>query len=293
MAVRKSYPLTASVFFKLWSIRRLAKILGISKDKLAYVERNPRFRCYTTKEGRECKEPIGPTKWTHETIAAHLKRIERPAYIGAQEGTSYVSNAAQHIGIHPSVRLDISKFYRNTREQQVFEFFRYRLLCSYAVASTLASVICYSGYLPIGSPVSSYMWYFANLPMYEALSELAREKQCVFTCFMDDIVFTGPGADGELLADAIQILGRSGFRHVREKSGVLSASRPKKITGVMVTNNSLSVPNDRQRKIGPLFKRLQRGETCVRNELCGRLGEAAQIEPRFRRMIWSLRTDDR
>lgn len=293
MVAGRSYPLTASVFFKLWSKKRLQKILGTSKNELANLARNPQFDCYTTKEGRECKQPVGRTAILHATIASHLKRIERPAYIGGQKGTSYVSNAAQHTGGHPSVRLDISKFYRNTRQQQVFEFFRYRLMCSNAVASLLASLICYSGHLPIGSPVSSYISYFANLPMYEALSDLAHEKRCVFSCFTDDIVFTGPDANGALLGRAIQILKRSGFRHVRKKSGVLSPGRPKRITGVIVRNNLLSVPYDRQRKISPLFNRLHKGEAGVKNELFGRLGEAAQIEQRFRLMIWSLRVEGR
>lgn len=188
----------------------------------------------------------------------------------------------QHIGETPSVRLDIAKFFPNTSFGAIYRFFRFDLQCEPDIAWLLSSTTSYKGILPTGSAVSQPLALLVALPMLQEIASLPEAYDCVLTCYVDDIVLTGWGANVSLLTACSEVMNRWGFAVNWKKSRVLPASAPKRITGVIVTRNGLRVPNERQKRIGELLAERQcngRG-----SELAGRLAEARQIEYRFERI---------
>ena len=289
--MRKMYEISASPLYKIWSRNRLEQVLGFSRRELSIAANRPNYRRFRNERGRACEQPLGLTANVHVKLAKLLSRIQPPPYVKSIAGTSYVDNARAHVGDVPSVRMDISKFYPSTKMRRVWEFFRYRANCSASVATNLALICTYYGYLPTGSPISSYLSFFANMQMFDDLHALASSYHCemAYTSYVDDIMFTGVSANRELLADAVTIVRKADLRHNRKKSGVLPAGRPKRITGVIVTPTGIAVPNNRQKMIGDLFRQLQSGDETCRSSLEGRLWEAAQIDKKFRSMVVTVR----
>lgn len=277
---RITYGLSASPLFKVWTPKRLALRLGFNDADLQQVSRRGLYRHFEI-DGRECQQPLGLTRAVHDRVARLLSRIEVPAYLHSVRGLSYKSNAAEHVGDVPSVRLDIRKFYPSTKTLAIWNFFRYKLACSPNVATLFANICTCNGALPTGSPISSYLAYFANVDLFSSLAELAESVNCTMSVYVDDITFTGEHATGQLLDEAIQIVHRSHLRHNRYKSRVLSAGIPKRITGVIVTSTGIAVPNSRQKRIGELFRERATMQS-IGTGLVGRLWEAAQIAPHFK-----------
>lgn len=101
------------------------------------------------------------------------------------------------------------------------------------------------------------------------------------TCYVDDIVLTGPGASDDLQHEIRRIIGR--YHLKAHKTETFQANQPKIITGVAVTQYGLRLPNRRKWFILESFTALKRCTTdqdriTVLNVLTSRLHEAAQID---------------
>jgi RNA-directed DNA polymerase len=287
--MRKSYEISASPLYKLWTRKRLASLLGISVNELLSAITSPSYRSFINQDGRLCEQPLAKTEKIHKAIARLLAKLETPPFLMSVKGFSYVDNARHHIGDFPSVRLDISKFYPNTSERRVWEFFRYFAKCSNQVATDLAVICTREGHLPTGSSISSYLAFFANQEMFFRLNELAIIRDCSISVYVDDIVFSGTQANALLLADVINLIHASNLKHNRRKSAVLPAGQPKRITGVIVTKSDIQVPNKRQLAIGSLFSQFFTGDQTCKSSLNGRLSEAAQIQRKFTKKMVTIK----
>lgn len=287
--MRKSYEISASPLYKLWTRKRLAGLLGISVNELLSAITSPSYRCFTNQNGRLCEQPLAKTEKIHKAIARLLAKLETPSFLMSVKGFSYVDNARHHIGDFPSVHLDISNFYLSTSERRVWEFFRYSAKCSNQVARDLAVICTREGHLPTGSSISSYLAFFANQDMFLKLHELAIKRSCLMSVYVDDITFSGVQANDLLLADAINVVHASNLKHNRRKSKVLPVGRPKRITGVIVTRTDVQVPNKRQLAIGSLFTKFFNGDETCKASLKGRLSEAAQIQQKFTKKMITIK----
>ena len=83
--------------------------------------------------------------------------------------------------------------------------------------------------------------------MFAEIEALAVERGSEMTCYVDDMVFTGPGATRRLIYDSIQVVRR--YRLWGHKTKVFKAGQPKVITGVAVTRLGGRLPNKRQKAI--------------------------------------------
>jgi RNA-directed DNA polymerase len=234
------------------------------------------------KTKRWIQQPEPKLKKIHERIWRLLSRIETPDYLhSAIKGRSYISNASSHSADQPSVKSDIMKFYPSIRAQAVFAFFHERMLCARDVAGKLTELLTYNGHLPTGSSASPILSYFAYEDMFEEINAVAVQRGCLMTCYVDDMVFTGPGATNALLYDIRKIAGR--YHLKTHKTRTFQANQPKIITGVAVTQSGLRLPNERRRLIEDGDIALKGCKTnddsiALLNILTSRLHEAAQID---------------
>jgi len=102
------------------------------------------------------------------------------------------------------------------------------------------------------------------------------------TCYVDDIVLSGPGATKGLLYDVRRIIQRYGLIAKDEKSKTFSATKPKTVTGVVITPKGLRVPNKRLYEIRRVRQQIKhttapRERERLMRTLDGRLQEAKQI----------------
>jgi RNA-directed DNA polymerase len=289
----RRYPRDQSPLWKITSPAMLATRLEISPRQLQRLEaKTKKFRVWNdTKTGRQIEQPEPKLENIHKRVGMLLSRIETPDYLhSAIKGRSYISNASSHSADQPSVKSDIKKFYPSIRAQAVFTFFHERMQCARDVAGKLTELLTYDRHLPTGSSASPILSYFAYEDMFEEINAVAVQRGCLMTCYVDDMVFTGPGATNALLYDIRRVIGR--YRLKAHKTRTFQANQPKIITGVAVTQYGLKLPNKRKKLIADSFIALKVCTTddsriAVLNILTSRLHEAAQID-----QSWKAKADE-
>lgn len=283
-----SHDRNQSILYKVTSPQMLADRLLISRGELdaLLADADPYKRWIDKKSGRAIQEPRPRLAKVHRRIATHLARIDTPPYLhSAKKGRSYISNAAAHSVEDGCVKIDVRRFYPSARAQAVYHFFLDRMSCDGDVAGMLAKLLTVDGHLPTGSSASPIVSYFAYEDLFHELAVLAEACGCKMTVYVDDIVFTGAGATRRLLFEARKAIGK---RHLHgHKTKLFRPGQPRVITGVVVTNSGLRLPNRRQVRIAgdqKLFDALPLGreKLNVARRLTGRLFEASQIEAGWR-----------
>jgi RNA-directed DNA polymerase len=282
------HPLNQSRLYKVKSVPQLCDILHISKSDLKYIKRNgENYIRFATKGGRDVQWPKPILRRAQKRAAQLLSRIETPDFLhSATRGRSYISNAQQHADTDPSVKIDIRRFYQSARAAGVFHFFADKMCCEPDVAAVLTKLLTVDGHLPTGGNASPILSYFTYMDMFSEIEAIAKQRNCIMTCLIDDMTFTGPGATRALIYDVRRIIAR--YRLWGHKTKIFKFGQPKIITGVAVTRIGRRVPNKRQVAIAEDLKSLAAAGSdeerlVILRRVIGRMHEAAQIEPPWRK----------
>lgn len=282
-------PLERCHLYRLRSIHALAIRIGWELPKLEALADAAKYRVYPLKAGgRIIQEPPAALQALHRQIHDYLCRIETPDYLhSAIKGRSYITNARAHIGSPCMIKIDVKKFFPSVPQHKVMHFFRDCLECAPDVAGLLANLICFKGFLATGSSASPIISYYAYKSMFDQIEAAALANGLRMTCYVDDITLTGVGANRRLLHEVRRIILRHGLR--AHKACFCPAGQPRIVTGAMVGQLSLGLPHARWKAIKAEVRLAEaeasvEGKVKILNRLVSRLYEAAQIEPRCRRM---------
>lgn len=279
---RKRYPLQQSPLYRLRGKGRFEAVLGVSWDSVLELLQSDGYRVWTNAKGREIQAPVHWMAAVHKTIGDLLARIEVPDYVFSQKGRSYADNARQHLGRHPVIKTDIHRFYPSVARSMVFKMFFEDFECAEDVAHRLADICCYQQkHLPTGSPLSGRVGFFAARWLFDDINALAQAHGCTLTVYVDDITLSGPQATKQLLAKVRTLIARHGLRSKTTKSQTFAPGAPKSVTGAVIVDDELRLPNVRHRllhearqglrvAVGEERRRLQR-------QVKGREQEARQI----------------
>lgn len=297
--INVAYPIDQCALYKLRSKARLAYILGVELSKLKELIRNSgnyrEFRLqqkicpFTGKISKQrwVQAPKSELKRIHERIHYLLSRISPPEYAhGAIPGRSYRTNAQAHIQSARAATFDLREFYPSTSESDVAIFFRDALQCSPDVTYLLTKLACKDGALPTGSPLSPILSLYANQSMFDRLQRLAVAYGLRFTCYIDDLTFSGSSIAISLSSKVKAIVERSGHRLAEHKTKVFGRKHAKHITGVAIKEGEIRVPHARFMKARAISQAIQSAtkpnRIGLQRKLAGLLGEAAYLDSRFR-----------
>jgi retron-type reverse transcriptase len=246
----KEYPLHQSPFYCLISQGKLAKLLYITRTKLdeltrlddLYIEKekfNPR-----KKRLFFVQVPKGPLMKVLKRIKDLLSQIAMPSFIHSPAvRRSYITNAKAHINSHEVRSLDIKQYFASSQSWRVYSFFHKVMRCSPDVAGILTKLSTVNGHLPTGSPLSPILSYFAHISMWEAIHEQVRSAGCTLTVYMDDVTISGSSVPDKLIWQVKREFLRCGLRENRDKEKRYVGNKPRKITGVIVNDGKLKIPN--------------------------------------------------
>lgn len=227
--------------------------------------------------------PVDPLKKLQTRIANLLSRIEPPAFLCSPvKGVSYVDNAKRHVNSRAFWLLDIADYFPSCTADRVAWFFNTVMKCAPDVTAVLVSLVTDNGRLPQGSPCSPILAYFSNKKMWDDVAEAVANAGCILSVYADDITLSGAHVPGALVWQVKQIIVKNGFKLKREKEVSLVGS-PADITGVIVRNGMLKLPNRQLKKLAEI-KKLQKLTTDkllsikLENQIKGRLSQRRQIE---------------
>lgn len=289
MSPRKAYRIDQCQLFKIQSRKRLAQeVFNVDLSLLERLANNTsNYRVFDIFQGgktRQVEVPKLILERIHRRLFVLLERIEKPAYLqSGVKGRSYITNAQLHVGYGPLVKLDVKKFYPSVDSARVYRFFHQTLHCSPDVAGLLTKLTTYSGHVPTGSCASQLLAYFAAQPMFNELDRLAAENGLCFSCYVDDMTFSGSRATPALLWAAKQIVYSHGFSY--HKDQYYTAEQRKLVTGVLVDSDRIAVLPSKEHELWRKVHDLGTGDLDQRsvavNSLIGSIVAAGQIEARF------------
>lgn len=195
---------------------------------------------------------------------------------------SYVDNAALHRGARAFYLLDIEDFFPSCTDKKVYWFFNKRLKCASHVAALLTKLVTFQGHLPQGSPCSPILAYFAYSDMWDEIYTIVKQAGCSLSIYADDITIAGLNVYARDVWAVKQTLHRHGHRYSKKKERHI-INKPADITGVIVLDDTLLLPNRQHNKIAKLEKRRQaekskKGKDLLVRQLRGRQAQASQIQ---------------
>jgi hypothetical protein len=118
--------------------------------------------------------------------------------------------------------------------------------CPKDVAGTLANLACCDGHLATGSPASPILAYYAHIDVWEKVASLAKTAGCALSIYIDDMTLSGPSVTQKLIWAVKQCIHGGGLRYHKEKRSV---ERACEVTGVIINNGELRVPNRQHKKL--------------------------------------------
>jgi len=285
MGKAKTYPLEQSPIYRLPSRRKLAALLKITEADLYRLSSSGHLCSHfaVAKKGggtRLVDNPKQELKRLQALIARLLCRIAPPEYLYCPvKGRSYVSNAAKHRNNRVIHSLDIKKYFPSTPSRRVYWFFHEVMRCPSDVAALLARLACCDGYLPTGSPLSPIMAYFAHLDVWERVARIAHENGCALSVYIDDLTIFGAKVPTAVIWQIKEAIHGSGLRYHKEKRSV---DRVAEITGVIIRDGNLAIPNRQHQKLRLLAQAKQKCQkapqmAALTARISGMRGHIAQI----------------
>ena len=121
------------------------------------------------------------------------------------------------------------------------------------------------------------------LPVFsDEIEELAKQHQCEFTLYVDDMSITGVFANRKCQQEARKIISRYAFR--AHKAKAFAPGQPRVLTGIAKTRRGREVPHRRAQGIAMLEQEEAAASTAAEKlkllpSLIGKLSEAVIVDP--------------
>lgn len=248
------------------------KVHNINKYNIAYkpyIEQKPKRRLI--------EAPKKDLKVVQKRIKKYLDCFDYPDNVfSGIKGRSYIDNAYYHINSNYFVKMDLSKFFPNTSREKIYNYYTIKMHMKSDIASIMSDLstvdlsnimtkeienfikekgIKHINHLPSGSPISSILSYLANIDMFNELESLARKNNCIVSFYVDDIIFSSKNRISKsLVKDAEKIITKYGQIVNVAKTKTYITKDYKKITGCVIHNHELLIPNKTRYKIAKLLK---------------------------------------
>lgn len=245
MPIRLAYPLDQSVFYRLRSRSKLARLLNVSLAELKrFVNSDANYSEFNVgkKTGgyRQVENPKRSLKLAQATMARQLSRIAAPDFLYCPvKGRCYITNAAAHRDNRVIHSLDIKKFFPSVPQSRVYYFFAKIMKCESDIASLLADIACYKGHLPTGSPLSPILAYFSYYELWQQISVFCQRNGYTLSIYIDDVTISGSKVPRKDIWQVKQMIYSQGLRYHKEKTFV---DVPAEVTGVIIKQGRLVAP---------------------------------------------------
>lgn len=262
MRKNKSYDLDQCALYKCKTKKKLFRLLQTTPTK--YKELKVATDLYKPlrkkkKDGtfRKVNAPRGDLKRIQKRISELLMRLKTPIYLKSPvRGVSNIDNAADHRGKLAFHLLDVEDFYPSCTAEKMTWFFDKILQCSRDVTAILVQLTTLESVLPAGSPASPPLAFWAYKDMWDEIDLLAQNNSCSVTVYVDDITISGDKISGSLVFAIKQRLSHHGHQYKKSKEAK-QINAPVVVTGVVINDRKLLMPNVQQRERHLLRKEIE------------------------------------
>jgi RNA-directed DNA polymerase len=184
--------------FPIRSMKRLAYLLGVSKDRLqqvadhAHQRYRPGHLLVPHKDPRPIHVPMQSLAVIQKRVLERLIADSLPhdCSFGGVQGPSPDANAEMHLDKSYVMKIDVRKFYTNVHYRWVQQLFERRLGCIPPVASTLRRLLTHNGGLPQGTCTSPALADQILRPLDTRLQNALACRGVTYTRWVDDMTFS-------------------------------------------------------------------------------------------------------
>jgi hypothetical protein len=187
-------------------------------------------------------------RWILRNILDRLQTTR--SSFGFERGSKLRQHAVQHVGARAVMTLDIQNFFPSISIAQVTRVY---LVAGYSsrAASILARLCTFQGALPQGAPTSPRLANLVCFRLDQRLRHFAKQKGLVYSRYADDMSFSA--ANASVLARCrpfiTHIIRDCGFRLNTGKSRLVGPQRRRKVTGLVLTDDSVGIGRWRLREL--------------------------------------------
>ena len=258
----KRYALDQCALYRCGSKKRLFKLLRTSSGKYAELRAatglyRPIWKTKKNGEPRLVHAPRFDLKRIQKRVSELLMRLEPPDFLMSPvRGRSNIDNAACHRGAASYRLIDVADFYPSCSASKVAWFFGKVLQCPPDVVGVLVWLTTQDGTLPQGSPASPILAYLSYADMWGEVARIAECDGNRLTVYVDDVTLSGGTVLGRTLWDIKVALRKHGHRTKAAKEESHRGT-PVLVTGVVLRNETLLLPNAQHQKRHNLRKALE------------------------------------
>ncbi|MBU3005933.1 reverse transcriptase family protein [Paraglaciecola arctica] len=255
--MEKQYHLNQSPLYKLRSFKRLAKILDCPQKSLEKLLLQPNNNYYTSHINQEkiikgskqivqrkIQVPKPQLNRIHKKVQKFLSKIEKPGYLfSGVKRRSNVSNALYHVETDYMRKMDIQKYYEKTSAKYVYKCFVNTFRMAPDLAKVMTKLCTFNSHIPTGSSLSQNLAFFCNLHLFNQIESFCKKRKISFSLYVDDLTFSAKHKLTKDLTNRIVHIFNKNSDYVIHKFQVYNKETPKLVTGVILKNNIMLVPN--------------------------------------------------
>lgn len=170
---------------------------------------------------------------------------------GFVKNRSIIDNAKMHLNKEMILNMDLKDFFPSIHRGRVFYIFKN--ICNYDnnTSYCLTKLTTYKNSIPQGAPTSPVISNIVAFMLDVRLSKIADKFNINYTRYADDITFSGSkeNINKSLLKIVNDIIEECGFNVNKKKTRFASRAGRQEVTGLIVNNEEISIPNNYIKKI--------------------------------------------
>lgn len=202
----------------------------------------PRLIC------QPCKKLKGLQAWILYNILDRLK--VSPFCKGFEKGSSTAHNAQPHIGANTILTLDLKDFFPSVKRKYVYNIF-HSVGYNRTVSTIFTNICIYNDGLPQGSPCSPRLANLAAWRLDMRIQGYVGKRGITYTRYADDLTISGlnPTKVVRTIPMIKSIIANENFEVNNDKTRVAGASRKRKVTGLVLTNETFGIGKEKYKSV--------------------------------------------
>lgn len=207
---------------------------------------------------REITAPYPSLKYLQTWIYKNI--ISKQDVHGCAHGfipnKSTITNVQVHQGQQCLLKFDLKDFFPSIPINWVIEMFS-SFGYTPEVSFYLASICCYEGVLPQGSPASPYVSNIIAKHLDRRLYRLGKKFGFRYSRYADDIAFSGDDIPASFIPYVSEIITDCGFIVNEKKIRLYKGHSRKILTGITLMDEGLRLPREYRRQLEKEFHYIQ------------------------------------
>lgn len=193
---------------------------------------------------RKISQPSKKLKGLQSWILANIlnKLKVSSSCKGFEKGSSIANNAEPHKDANTILTLDLEDFFPTVKRNQVYSIFK-TVGYNKTISTILTNICTFKRTLPQGSPCSPKLANLSAWKLDVRIQGYVGKRGINYTRYADDLSFSGlsPAKVVKIIPMIKSIIEDENFVVNPEKTRIAGAARSKKVTGLIISNNSFGI----------------------------------------------------